>query len=322
MRFKIKNVKLDQIESEDETYRITTNDNTDDLVASIQRIGIVNPPLLIQNISNYRIVCGFRRILASQRLGWNNMDARILDANTKKLECVKYAIVDNAFQRSLNLIEISRSINMLYGVLDETNHLEMEMAEMGLPENRSLIKKIKQICHLPMTLQNNILSNTLSLSMALELGSLEKETGKDFAKLFANLKLSLSKQREMLTLVKEIAHRDDTSMLEVLNDNTLQSILNNNHFDRNQKASKIRRHLKQRRFPIITKAEQTFETHVKRLNLKAGAQLIPPENFESTKYTLRFTFSSYDELQNHKSTFDAVIKNPSVQKLLSRRPDR
>jgi len=224
------------------------------------------------------------------------MDARILDANTKKLECVKYAIVDNAFQRSLNLIEISRSINMLYGVLDEANHLEMEMAEMGLPENRSLIKKIKKICHLPMTLQNNILSNTLSLSMALELGSLEKETGKGFAKLFANLKLSLSKQREMLTLVKEIAHRDDASMLEVLND--------------------------QRRFPIITKAEQTFERHLKRLNLKAGAQLIPPENFESTEYTLRFTFSTYNELQDHKSTFDAVIKNPSIQKLLSRRLDR
>ena len=322
MRFKIKNVKFEQIESEDETYRITTNDNTDDLVASIQRIGIVNPPLLIQNISNYRIVCGFRRILASQRLGWNNMDARILDANTKKLECVKYAIVDNAFQRSLNLVEISRSINMLYGFFNEANQLGMEMAEMGLPENRSLIKKIKKICHLPMTLQNGILSNTLSLSMALELGSLEKETGKDFAKLFANLKLSLSKQREMLTLVKEIAHRDNAPMLKVLNDDALQNILNNNHFDRNQKASKIRRHLKQRRFPIITKAEQTFEGHVKRLNLKAGAKLIPPENFESTKYTLRFTFSSYDELQDHKSTFDAVIKNPSIQKLLSRRPDR
>jgi ParB family chromosome partitioning protein len=322
MRFEIKNVKLDQIESEDETYRITTNDNTDDLVASIQRIGIINPPLLVQNISNYKIVCGFRRISASRRLGWNNMDVRILDANTKKLECVKYAIVDNAFQRSLNLIEISRSVNMLYGFLDERNHLGMEMAAMGLPENRSLIKKIKKICHLPMTLQNGILSNTLSLSMALELGSLEKETGKGFSKLFANLKLSLSKQREMLTLVKEIAHRDDAFMLEVLNDNAIQNILNNNHFDRNQKVSKIRRYLKQRRFPIITKAEQTFETHVKRLNLKAGVQLIPPENFESTKYTLRFTFSSYDELQDHKSTFDAVIKNPSMQKLLNRRPDR
>lgn len=322
MRFKIKNVKFEQIESEDETYRITTNDNTDDLVASIQRIGIVNPPLLIQNISNYRIVCGFRRILASRRLGWNNMDARILDANTKKLECVKYAIVDNALQRPLNLIEISRSINMLYGFFNEANQFGMEMAEMGLPENRSLIKKIKKICHLPMTLQNGILSNTLSLSMALELDSLEKETGKSFAKLFANLKSSLSKQREMLTLVKEIAHRDDVSMLKVLNDNVLQNILNNSHFDRNQKASKVRRYLKQRRFPIITKAEQTFETHVKRLNLKAGAQLIPPDNFESTKYTLKFTFSSYDELQNHKSTFDAVIKSPSIQKLLSRRSDR
>lgn len=322
MRFKTKNVKLDQIESKDETYRITTDENTDVLVESIKHIGIVNPPLLIKDNSNYTIVCGFRRISACRRLGWSSMAARILHVKTKKLECAKYAIVDNAFQRPLNLVEISRSVNLLYGFLHETNHLGVEMAALGLPGNRSLIQKIKKICHLPMSLQNSILSNTLSLSMALELGSLEKETGKGFAELFANLKLSLSKQREILTLVKEIAHRDDASLLEVLNDNALQNILNNNHFDRNQKASKIRKYLKQRRFPIITKAEQAFDTHLKALNLKAGAQLIPPENFESTQYTLRFSFSSYDELQDHKSTFDAVIKNPSIQKLLSRRPDR
>ncbi|UCD89562.1 MAG: ParB N-terminal domain-containing protein, partial [Desulfobacterales bacterium] len=306
MRFKIKRVPLDQIELEDDSYRITTNDNTDDLVASIQRIGIVNPPLLVQNNSNYTIVCGFRRISASRRLGWKNIDARILDASTQKRECVKYAIVDNTYQRSLNLIELSRSINLIYSFLDDTNHLGMEMAAMGLPENRSLVKKIQKISHLPKTLQNGILSNTLSLSMALDLNRLERETGLGFVELFANLKLSLSKQREILTLIKEIARRDDATMLEVLNDDALEDILNNDRFDRNQKSSKISTYLKQRRFPIITKTKQIFEAHVKGLNLKAGAQLIPSNNFESTEYTLKFTFSSYAELQNHKSTFDAV----------------
>lgn len=317
MQFKIKNVKLRQIESADETYRITTNENIDDLVESIEHIGIVNPPLLIKNNFGYTIVCGFRRISACRRLNLDNVDARVLHEKTKKLECATYAIVDNTSQRSLNLIELSRSINMLGGLMNETNHLDIELKSMGLPESRPLIKKIKKICQLPTTLQNGILSSTLSLSMALELGRLDRETGIGFAQLFGSLQLSLSKQREIFTLAKEIAHRDDTSMLEVLKDHTMQGILDNNHFDRNQKARKIRRYLKQRRFPIITRAEEAFEAHLKTLNLKAGSQLIPPENFEGTVYTLTFTFSSFKELQDHQSTFDAIIKNPSMQKLLS-----
>jgi len=317
MQFKIKNVTLDQIESEDETYRITTNEDTDDLVESFEHVGLVNPPLLIKNNSSYTIVCGFRRIFACRHLALDNISARILPGNTAKLECAKYAIVDNAYQRSLNLVEISRAMNMLDRFMDKTKHFGIKLKAMGLPENQSLIKKIKKIDCLPMELKNGILSNTLSLSMALELGKFDKKTGIGFAQLFNSLKLSLSKQREILTLVKEIAHRDDAPILTVLKEPEMQTILNNNHFDGNQKARKIRKYLKQVRFPIITKAEQAFVTHLKTLNLKTGAHLIPPENFESTVYTLKFTFNSFSELQNHKITFDALIENPAMKTLLS-----
>ena len=317
MRFKIKNVKLDEIDSEDETFRITTNDNTDDLFESIKDIGLLNPPLLIKNNSNYTVVCGFRRIAACRRIGLENIDARILDAYTKKIECVKYAIVDNALQRPLNLIEKSRSIDMLFGFFDDTDNLVRELSIMGLPGNQSIMKKIKKICHLPPVIQNCILSNTLSLSMALELGNLEKAAGEGFTKLFDKFRLSLNIQREIITLVKEIANRDDTSMIDVLKRNALQEIINNKNLDRNQKTHQIRKYLKQLRFPSITKAEETFEEHKKNLNLKRGTKLIPPENFESTIYTLIFTFNSFDDLQNRKATFDAIIKNPSIKKILS-----
>lgn len=317
MQFKIKNVTLDQIESEDETYRITTNEDTDDLVESFKHVGLVNPPLLIKNNSSYTIVCGFRRIVAYRHLALDSISARILSGNTDKLECAKYAIVDNAYQRSLNLVEISRAMNILDRFMDKTKHLGIKLKAMGLPENQTFIKKIKKIDRLPMELKNGILSNTLSLSMALELGKLDKKTGIGFAQLFNSLKLSLSKQREILTLVKEIAHRDDAPILTVLKEPEMQAIINNNHFDGNQKARKIRKYLKQVRFPIITKAEQAFASHLKTLNLKTGAKLIPPENFESTVYTLTFTFSSFSELQNHKITFDAIIENPSMKTLLS-----
>jgi len=264
-------------------------------------------------------VCGFRRIEACRRLGWTDVEARILDSDTKRLECIKYAITDNSLQRPLNLIEQSRSINMLYGFFKDVGALGKSLSVMGLPDNPSIIKKIKELYHLPKFVQSGILSNTISLAMALELGRLQLEAGECLAKLFQTLTLSLNKQREILSLVKEISLREDISILKVLENDNLQKILTHKNLDRNQKIREIRIYLKQRRFPFITAAEKEFEKHVKKLKLGSETKLIPPDNFEGTTYTLKLFFKNLIELKDRKASFDALIKNPSLNKILDRR---
>lgn len=316
MRFKQKTVKLSRIDSGDESFRITTQKNIDNLMDSINNVGLLNLPLLIEKDSGYTVVCGFSRIEACQRLGWAGAEARIIDSDTQRLECIKYAITDNSLQRPLNLIEQSRSINMLSGFFKDFNILTKELSAMGLPDNQSIIKKIKKICHLPRSVQSGILSNTISLVMALELGRLQQEAGESFAKLFEILKLSLNKQKEILTLVKEISLREDISILKVLENNVLQEILTNEDLDRNQRIRKIRIYLKQRRFPVITTAEKEFEKQLKKLKLGNQTKLIPPDNFEGTTYILKFSFTNLIELKDRKATFDALIQNPCLKKIL------
>ena len=316
MRFKQKTVKLSRIDSGDESFRITTQKNIDNLMDSINNVGLLNLPLLIEKDSGYTVVCGFSRIEACQRLGWAGIEARIIDSDTQRLECIKYAITDNSLQRPLNLIEQSRSINMLSGFFKDFSILTKELSAMGLPDNQSIIKKIKKICHLPRSVQSGILSNTISLVMALELGRLQQEAGESFAKLFEILKLSLNKQKEILTLVKEISLREDISILKVLENNVLQEILTNEDLDRNQRIRKIRIYLKQRRFPVITTAEKEFEKQLKKLKLGNQTKLIPPDNFEGTTYILKFSFTNLIELKDRKATFDALIQNPCLKKIL------
>jgi hypothetical protein len=155
--------------------------------------------------------------------------------------------------------------------------------------------------------------------MALELGRLQLEAGECLAKLFQTLTLSLNKQREILSLVKEISLREDISILKVLENDILQKILTNKNLDRNQKIREIRIYLKQRRFPVITAAEKEFEKHVKKLKLGSGTILIPPDNFEGTTYILKLFFKNLIELKDRKASFDALIKNPSLNKILDRR---
>jgi ParB family chromosome partitioning protein len=318
MRCKQKIAKLSLIDSKDDSFRITTQINVDHLMDSIHHVGMLNLPLLVEKETGYKIVCGFRRIEACRRLNWANMEVRILESDTKQLECITYAITDNSLQRPLNLIEQSISINLLYPFFKDVSVLGKELSAMGLPDNPSIVKKIKELCHLPESVQNGILSNTISLAMALELGRLHQDVGEGFAKLFETLQLSLNKQKEILTLVKEVSLREDIPILKVITTDRVQKILSNEDLDRNQKIRKIRLYLKQRRFPVITAAENEFENQLKKLKLGSGTKLIPPDNFEDSTYILKLFFKNLTQLKDRQANIDELIKNPSLRKILDR----
>jgi ParB-like chromosome segregation protein Spo0J len=318
MRFKQKIVKLSLIDSKDDSLRITTQINVDQLMDSIDCVGMLNLPLLVEKKIGYKIVCGFRRIEACRQLNWADVEVRVLESGTKQLECVRYAILDNSLQRPLNLMEQSRSIHLLSPFFKEVSVLGKELSILGLPDNPSIVKKIKSLCHLSESIQNGILSDTISLGMALELGRLHQDAGEGFAKLFGKLKLSLNKQKEILILIKEISYREDIPILQVIKNDRVQKILTNEDLDRNQKIRKIRIYLKQRRFPALTAAENKFQNHLKKLKLGKGTKLIPPDNFEGTTYMLKLFFKNLTELKDRQSSIDALIKNPSLKKILDR----
>jgi len=316
MRFEEKIVELSSIDSDDDTYRITTHTSIDDLVDSIHSLGLMTPPILFEKNSTYTIICGFRRIAACRHLEWSDIRARILDSDTTKLECAQYAITDNAFQRPLKLIEKSRSYYLLSRFYKDDISLAKVSSALGLDDNLSLIKKIKTICQLSEPIQNGVLFCNISLPMALKLGKLEQDAGDYFADLFSELKLSLNKQREMITLVTEIALRDKISILEVLNDDYLHQVLHHDNLDRTQKTRKIRSYLKQRRFPEISRAEKEFGNHLKKLGLPQGVKLIPPDDFEGTDYILNLLFKNIKELKDHRETLDKLIHNPLLETIL------
>jgi len=309
-------IPLSRINSEDLTYRITTESAVDGLVSSIKAVGLISPPLLVKKNSEFTIVCGFRRIAACRSLGWADIEAGILPPDIGPLDCAKLAITDNALQRPLNPIEISRSFSMLSAFFSDRSELAKAASALGLPENLSVIRKTERLSLLSEFLQKGILSDTLSPIMALELNKLEPDVCAAFSELFETLKPSLNKQREMLTRIREIAVREDMSVMDVFQENGFQEILNNRETDRNQKLRKLRFYLKRRRFPAITRAEQAYETRVKELRLGNGVQLIHPPDFEGTVYTLNLSFRNLAELKERSATLERIIQDPTLKKIL------
>ena len=318
MRFNPENVELDAIHTDDHFFRITTAKSLDDLIQSIRDIGLINPPVLIKQESAYIIVSGFRRVEAISILGGKKVTAQVAESQKHSLFCAKIAISDNVFQRPLNLIERARAIQILSFFYDSSDDLASAAKALSLPGNISIIEKLKCISKLDEEIKEYILADTLSLSTALLLENSKESHQITIARLLNNLKLSLNKQREMVTLLSEISHRDRINVPEILEEKSFKEIMANQDLDRNQKANKIRMLLKKRRFPEITKAESNFSACIEKLDLDHSTKLIPPKFFEGSTYTLNFLFNSLEELKNCQIKLQKIIQHPEIKRILER----
>lgn len=310
-------VPISRINLQIDTFRITTRMDVDELAVSIQHDGLITPPTLIKKPAcAFVVISGFRRVQACQKLGCNDIFARVLDSDADHLDCLRLAIAENALQRRLNLIETSRAIQKMSSFFDSDIQMAEAASTLGLPANLSLLDKIRDLCLLPWPVQHSILSGAISLSTAGELGKLDRDNAAAFARLFDQLKLSLSKQKEILTLVDEIARRENSSVRQVMKDPMLQKIIDNNDLDRTQKGGQIRVLLRQRRFPRITEAEKNYQSHHKQLKLGNDIKLIPPKDFEGTTYTLNLNFANLAHLVELKKKLDQLIVHPSLKKIV------
>ena len=304
------------IDTEDLTFRITTSSDIEDLLGSIQKIGLIQPPLLIANSSGYTIVCGFRRIAACRKLGWTRITARILEKSVDRFKTAQLSIADNALQRSLNLVETSRALELLDDFGPDPQQRREAAEALGLPISRSVAPTIKKICRLPLSVQEGILRETIDLSMALELGGLNPATAGDLVRLFDQLKVGLNKQRELLLLLKEIAEREDSAIPQLIAEKPLQEILKNAEIDRAVKRQKIRSYLRRRRFPAITKAETEYHKWVRQLKLGKNINLTPPKDFEGNTFSMTLRFNNRQDLSDLNKKIKKIIQNPALGKIL------
>ena len=316
MQFKEEIVPLSAINTSDSYYQITTTTSVEDLMTSIEVVGLLHLPVLCCESTGYRIVYGFRRIHACQKLGWSDIKAKVLKPETSGVECVKLAVTDNSSQRSLNLIELSRSVRLLRSVIKDDTVLLNTAAQLGLPNNLSVLKKAEILSDLPGPVQEGVLSGSISLSMALTLASLDENDAIGFAHIFNHLKPSLNKQREILTLAQEIVARENISIRQLLNEIEIKEGVDSNTIDRGTQTRKLRQYLHQRRFPEIDRAKTILANRIKKLNLGSNIQLIPPKNLEGPNYTLRLDFNSLTDLKDHQTTLVELIQNQDLATIL------
>lgn len=319
MQFSSETIELGRIDSTDTTYHISTQKSVEDLVASIRQVGLLSLPLLQPvDAGRWIIVSGFRRIAACRELGWDRMDARIVSRTASDLDCCRLAIADNTGNRALNTVEQSVAVSKLSAFFDDDRILSREAQKSGLQVNPELVKKLKKVTTLYPELADPIISGVLSLTIALELGNLDRDAALMFLRLFETLKPTLNHQKEMLTMAREISLANHTSIVQLIREVAGEGMLTDQNLDRHQKIHTIREHLQRLRYPAMVRFEKIFEERLQRLNLPESIRLIPPVNFEGTDFTLSFTFQNVNQFKSGNEFLCRLGNHPDLKKILDK----
>ena len=298
MDFEIAPVALASVRSTDYRFKVTTSDDFSDLAASIGAVGLLQPPVLTKKDDEYVIVCGFRRIAACQALKIEHVQARILPAGISRIRCALMAIADNASQRPLNVIEQSRAYAMIQRHADDGRSWMALARSAGLPDSQSAMDRLLPVVDMPEMLQKGILAGHIALPVASAINRLGRQDAAILTHLFTELNTGLSIQRELLETIGDIALRDGIRIPDLIQRAEIKAVLDNADLSKPQRVHELRRLLKKRRFPELSRAEAAFQRALQSVKLNPQIHVQPPPFFEGKQYRITMTVDSRRQLKS------------------------
>ena len=165
----IKDIEIEKIKPNPFQPRKTFNDESiKELAASIEKHGLMQPVIVIENEGEYILVAGERRLRAVKSLGKESIKAIISDISLKDLR--EYALIENIQREDLNAVEIAYSLKSL---IDEFGFTHEELAK-NIGKSRTYISNMLRLLNLPKSVQEKLSQNKISYGHAKVLLGLEE----------------------------------------------------------------------------------------------------------------------------------------------------
>lgn len=153
----IEYIDMDYILPNENQPRQTFNEETlEELKASIERNGIIQPIILKKMDSGYRIVAGERRWRAAMDLNFRKIPSIVLDLDSKKE--MEISIIENLQRENLNPIDEALAFKRF---LDDMSVTQESLAEV-LGKSRSYISNSMRLLALPEEVIEYIVSEKIS----------------------------------------------------------------------------------------------------------------------------------------------------------------
>lgn len=139
----------------------------EELSSSIKEHGVFQPIIVKKSIKGYEIVAGERRVRASKLAGLTTIPAIIREFSDE--EMMDISLLENLQRENLTAIEEAKAFK---AIIDKSSITQEELAKK-IGKSRSYVTNILGLLRLPMSVQDMVLNNKLSMGHARVLSKIE-----------------------------------------------------------------------------------------------------------------------------------------------------
>jgi hypothetical protein len=285
-------VELTEISDQPGPYCMSFRFDLDPLKRSINKFGLIHRPLVIEN-GNYKkeAVIGFRRVLALKSLKWDRAPMKVLSGDElSPSDLLLLNLYDNLSSRPFNDVEKGMILNRLKPHFSGEEILKEYMPLLGLPSNESTRILYEKLEELDMALRTSCADGDLSLKTIKALLEMDPDSRATLFQWIKDLKLNFNQQMLFIENTLDISNTEATSILQVLQEKPLLNIREDQNLNNPQKAKRSLSYLRRRRFPLLTRSEETFEKTISSLGLPERVRISHPPFFENPDYCLEILF--------------------------------
>ena len=314
-------VSLTEIALDDRTFIVTYRPEMQALQRSVAHVGVLTPLHLRQpsNQVPLQVVCGSKRLLACQQTGHTSVPALVYSASElSEPQAFLLALHDNLGCRLLNAVEKARILWRLrqdFHVQPATL-LQEFCPLLDLPPRAETLQAYCSLATLEDALQAAVVEGSLPLETALWIGSYTTEDYQALLQCFTGLKVGSNRAREFTAYIDEICHRDACSPATLLQDLGVPALLADAQLAGPQRLERVRRVLRQARYPQLSTYEQRFQIAAQRLRLPPQITLRPPPYFEGQQYQVTLSFGQRQELRHYAQRLLDAADHEALDELL------
>ena len=288
-------IPVTDIASDDGAFVVTYRPQTQRLLDSVARMGVLTPLHLRRTGESapLQLVAGSKRLRAAKQVGQATVPALVHEAGElSEQQAFMLAVHDNLACRPFNAVEKARILRRLR---DDFRYPDADLTEqfcplLDLPTRADALQAYCTLATLDDALQAATVENALPVNVAVWAGGLDAADRQAVLPVFAGLQLGSNRAQECAAYIDEVCQRDACTAAALFERLGIPALLADPQRSGPQKREAVRHALRQARYPQLTAHEQRYREAVRRLRLPPAIALRPPPYFENRQYQVSFSF--------------------------------
>lgn len=291
----IKNIDLSQVDFNDLSYAIAPIPESEidsTLKASIARHGILHPPIVREiNPVSYTIIAGRKRLLAWRSLAKEQTcHCLVISRQIPEFEIFHILLAEIQLVRQLTMVEKALFLQKIAAVAEEKQIVKEFLPRLNLAPDPSVMKQTLRLLELEAPILKGIHQGYVNETVARDFVSLPLQDRSILFEIVASLRLSLSNQKKLLQICRELASRENKSITALLATPEVQAILHHPDANPPQKTKNLMTWLARRHKSRSIHAEEEFNRFVNEIRLPRNVSVAHTPFFEDDAVTLSITF--------------------------------